>query len=87
MPQLRCLRVALSPILIAGAFAIVAGTGAASAQPPDDFAPVTDAMLQDPSDDDWLMWRRTLDGWGYSPPSTRSTAATWATCAWCGPAP
>ena len=46
--------------------ALVSGTGAASAQPPD-FAPVTDAMLQDPSDDDWLMWRRTLDGWGYSP--------------------
>ncbi len=24
-------------------------------------------MLQDPSDEDWLMWRRTLDSWGYSP--------------------
>ncbi len=33
----------------------------------DEFVPVTDAMLQSPSDDDWLMWRRTLDGWGYSP--------------------
>ena len=32
-----------------------------------DFVPVTDAMLQSPSADDWLMWRRTLDGWGYSP--------------------
>ncbi len=32
-----------------------------------DFTPVTDAMLADPSPDDWLMWRRTLDGWGYSP--------------------
>ena len=29
--------------------------------------PVTDAMLQDPPPADWLMWRRTLDGWGYSP--------------------
>ncbi len=37
------------------------------AQSADDFVPVTDAMLQDPSPDDWLMWRRTLDGWGYSP--------------------
>lgn len=27
--------------------------------------PVTDAELQDPSPDDWLMWRRTLDGWGF----------------------
>ena len=33
----------------------------------DEFVPVTDAMLQNPSPDDWLMWRRTLDGWGYSP--------------------
>jgi len=29
--------------------------------------PVTDAMLQDPAPGDWLMWRRTLDSWGYSP--------------------
>ena len=32
-----------------------------------EIAPVTDAMLQDPAPEDWLMWRRTLDGWGYSP--------------------
>ena len=37
------------------------------AQSTDDFTPVTDAMLADPSPNDWLMWRRTLDGWGYSP--------------------
>ena len=37
------------------------------AQSTDDFRPVTDAMLADPSPNDWLMWRRTLDGWGYSP--------------------
>ena len=42
-------------------------TGDLRAQTPDDFTPVTDAVLQSPSDDDWLMWRRTLDGWGYSP--------------------
>lgn len=28
--------------------------------------PVTDAMLRDPPAGDWLMWRRTYDGWGYS---------------------
>ena len=33
----------------------------------DGFQPVTDAMLQDPAPEDWPMWRRTLDGWGYSP--------------------
>ena len=32
-----------------------------------EFVPVTDAMLQAPAPGDWLMWRRTLDGWGYSP--------------------
>ena len=37
------------------------------AQSSNDFTPVTDAMLANPSPDDWLMWRRTLDGWGYSP--------------------
>ena len=29
--------------------------------------PVTDAELQNPAPDDWLMWRRTLNSWGYSP--------------------
>ena len=29
--------------------------------------PVTDQMLRNPSDDDWLMWRRTYDAWGFSP--------------------
>ena len=29
--------------------------------------PVTDQMLNNPSPDDWLHWRRTADGWGYSP--------------------
>ena len=32
-----------------------------------DFVPVTDAMLQDPAPADWLMWRRTLNSWGFSP--------------------
>ncbi len=40
--------------------------GTAVAQSPS-FVPVTDRMLQHPAADDWLMWRRTLDGWGYSP--------------------
>lgn len=36
----------------------------------DDFVPVTDAMLRQPAAADWLMWRRTYDGWGYSPLTT-----------------
>jgi pimeloyl-ACP methyl ester carboxylesterase len=31
------------------------------------FIPVDDTMLQKPDPADWLMWRRTLDSWGYSP--------------------
>lgn len=30
-------------------------------------APVTDSYLQAPADEDWPMWRRTLNGWGCSP--------------------
>ena len=42
-------------------------TSTVHAQSTAEFVPVTDAMLQDPAPGDWLMWRRTLDGWGYSP--------------------
>ena len=39
-----------------------------SAQSRDDgFVLVTDAMLDDPAPGDWLSWRRTANGWGYSP--------------------
>ena len=62
MPQRRPLRNTLSPVLTAGV--LLAAAGAASAQP-NDFVPVTDAMLQDPAPEHWLMWRRTLDGWGF----------------------
>ena len=53
-----------------GALAILAvaviGVGPVAAQDAD-FTPVTDAMLADPDPADWINWRRTLDGWGYSP--------------------
>ena len=49
-------------------FALLTAASGVSAQAPaGSFAPVTDAVLQNPGSDDWLMWRRTLDGWGYSP--------------------
>jgi alcohol dehydrogenase (cytochrome c) len=35
--------------------------------PLDSSAPVTDALLADPSAGDWLTWRRTHDGLGFSP--------------------
>ena len=37
------------------------------AQPQSEFVPVTDRVLQNPDPADWLMWRRTLDTWGFSP--------------------
>ena len=36
-------------------------------QPSAEMAPVTSQMLQEPDPADWLMWRRTLNSWGYSP--------------------
>lgn len=33
----------------------------------DALVPVTDAALQNPDPADWINWRRTLDGWGFSP--------------------
>src|SRR5699024_1837818 len=49
------------------ALVAVAGVYAFGAAQESDFVPVADAMLENPADGDWLMWRRTLDGWGYSP--------------------
>ena len=45
---------------------LVGPTGSVSAQV-ESYRPVTDEMLQNPDDADWINWRRTLDGWGYSP--------------------
>ena len=47
--------------------AVALGQNVIYAQSPDEFVSVTDAMIQEPAPGDWLMWRRTLDGWGYSP--------------------
>jgi PQQ-dependent dehydrogenase (methanol/ethanol family) len=66
--------------MAAAAFGTVLA-GSAAAQPPAPNAapesvkplplhqptPVAAGMLRDPPPGDWLMFRRTLDGWGYSP--------------------
>ncbi|MCY4506065.1 MAG: hypothetical protein OXG35_03770, partial [Acidobacteria bacterium] len=44
------------------AWALAAATPASAQE--DGFERVTDAMLHDPDPDDWINWRRTLDGWG-----------------------
>ena len=56
----------ITPVAVA-VLLLAPGPAPVQAQSDDDFTPVTDAMLQQPADGDWLTWRRTLDGWGYSP--------------------
>ncbi len=47
--------------------AVAAVGGTRSFRPIAARVPVTDAMLLDPDPDDWLIYRRTYDGWGHSP--------------------
>jgi alcohol dehydrogenase (cytochrome c) len=55
-----------SAVLAAVIVAFLPGTRP-RAQSAEASPPVTDTMLQKPDPADWLMWRRTLDSWGYSP--------------------
>ena len=54
-------------IVAAAALCLLSTEATGQTQSSADFVPVTDRMLQAPAPDDWLMWRRTLDSWGYSP--------------------
>jgi len=56
-----------SRALAFGSLILIAGLGVSAQEKARRFVPVTDAMLQKPDPAHWLMWRRTLDGWGYSP--------------------
>jgi alcohol dehydrogenase (cytochrome c) len=49
------------------ATALMLQASVAQDSPIDSITTVTDEMLTNPPDGDWLMWRRTYDGWGYSP--------------------
>ena len=51
---------------LGAALALLVAPGA-GAQPPSEYPPVTDERLLSPGPEDWLMYRRTYDGWGYSP--------------------
>lgn len=46
---------------------ITENTGAQTAPQPPTIKPVTEAMLHQSADGDWLNWRRTDSAWGYSP--------------------
>ena len=74
MTRLRFLSAALLLAVLMMSAAIVGiraqsgpAAGSASSVPSKPFVPVTDEMLWKPSPSNWLSWRRTLDGWGYSP--------------------
>ena len=64
-PSFRFRLACLASGVLAAALAVVAAPPTLAQE--DRIRPVTDADLENPSPDDWLMWRRTLDGWGYSP--------------------
>ena len=54
--------------LVACLILLLSGFYAVGQQSPSTtFVPVTDEILQNPAPADWLMWRRTLNSWGYSP--------------------
>ena len=70
MPKIRpCLRLALVSLaaLLLASSGVVHVSLAAQTNDDDEFVPVTDAMLEAPAAGDWLSWRRTTNGWGYSP--------------------
>ena len=65
-PSFRLLSACIASGVLAATLAVTTAPSIL-AQEPVRIDPVTDAELQDPGPDEWLMWRRTLNGWGYSP--------------------
>ena len=57
----------LAPCLCVTTLLLLINPSMAGAQRGEELTPVTNEMLENPADADWLMWRRTLNGWGYSP--------------------
>src|SRR5262245_60814967 len=54
-------------VAVLGAAALPFATPSFAQENVANLTPVTDAMLANPAPADWLMWRRTLNSWGYSP--------------------
>lgn len=61
------LAAAASTVSLYAVQASLAQDSSAQSSPIDNLSPVTDDVLLNPPDSDWLMWRRTYNGWGYSP--------------------
>src|SRR5690606_6051174 len=63
----RCRKIAgIMAISVSITSQLVAQAATAQHSPIDKVTQVTAEMLLNPSDGDWLMWRRTFNGWGYS---------------------
>ncbi|MCW5697496.1 MAG: PQQ-binding-like beta-propeller repeat protein [Bauldia sp.] len=62
------MRSSLGRVLLASASALVIASPAwAQSSAFSDYRPVTNEMLQNPDDGDWLSFRRTQNSWGFSP--------------------
>ena len=61
------MRVALSRIVVSLGLALALGPSLAPAQESAGYHAVTEQRLRDPEPENWLMYRRTYNGWGYSP--------------------
>jgi alcohol dehydrogenase (cytochrome c) len=57
----------IAALFVLGTLVLIGGFEMRAQETGRKFVPVTDAMLQKPNPGDWLMWRRTLNSWGYSP--------------------
>ena len=74
-PHHRILRIAVLACAFPTSLAAAPQTPAATQQAPpapmpfvlQNYKPITAERLKPPADGDWLMIRRTYDGWGYSP--------------------
>ena len=66
-PSFRFLSACIAWVIAVAALAIVTAPPVLAQAQVASIDPVTDAELRDPGPDEWLMWRRTLNGWGYSP--------------------
>ena len=60
-------RLLIAVVLLSASLRAQQPPAAAPARPAPAITPVTDAMLQNPDPNEWLMWRRTLNTWGFSP--------------------
>ena len=63
MQYRKCATLALVYLLLGSAAALAQQPG----NPIRNLTSVTDATLRSPPPSDWLMWRRTYNGYGYSP--------------------